>query len=131
MNLINESSHFMPNHLVKLLKHVYILPMSFQYNVEGHDMFGKLLINGTRYSAQNCNMSAKRDSSVCYYEGFHYGRILVFVKMNPPSAVLRPLSTKNTQSLLCRAGLTCRDILQIYKDENMFGAYNLFVEVTE
>ena len=83
---------------------------------------------------KNCNMSTKRDSSVCYYkdnERFHYGRILAFVKMNPPSAVLRPLSTKNTQSLLCRAGPACRNILQIYKDEDMLGAYNLFVEATE
>ena len=98
-------------------------------------MFGKLSINGTRYCAQNCNRSTKRDSSVCYYkdtEGFHYGRILAsFVNMNPPSAVLKPFSANTTQSLLSRAGPACRDILQIYKEEDILGAYNLFVEVTE
>ena len=134
MNFINEYSHFMPSHLMKLDNHVYILPMSLQYNVEGHDVYGKLLINVTRYCAENCNLSTKRDSSVCYFkdnEGYHYGRILAFVKMNPPSAVLRPLSIKKQQSLLCTAGPACRDILQIYREEDMLGAYNLFVEDTE
>ena len=83
MNFINETSHFMPDNLEELDKHVYILPMSFQYNVEGHDVYGKLLINGTLYSAQHCSRSMKRDYSVCYYkdnEGFHYGKILELVK---------------------------------------------------
>ena len=50
MNFINETSHFMPDNLEELDKHVYILPMSFQYN-EGHDVYGKLLKNGILYSA--------------------------------------------------------------------------------
>ena len=49
MNFINEASHVMPDNLEELDKHVYILPMSFQYNVEGHDVYGKLLINGTQF----------------------------------------------------------------------------------
>ena len=134
MNFINEASHVMPDNLEELDKHVYILPMSFQYNVEGHDVYGKLLINGTQFFSQNCSRSTKRDSSVCYYrenEGFHYGRILAFVKMNPPSAVIRPFSASTTLSLLSRAGPACRDTLQVYKDEDILGAYNVFVEVTE
>ena len=134
MNFINESSHFMPSNLEELDKHVYLLPTSFQYNFEGHDVYGKLLKNGTLYCAQNCSRSTKRDSSVCYYKddaGMHYGRILAFVKMDPPSAVVRPFSVNSTQSLLSRAGPACRDILQIYKDEDILGAYNLFSEVAE
>ena len=44
--------------------------------------------------------SAKCDSSVCYYKdtnGKRYGKILGFIKMNTPSAIMRPFKLK-TQS---------------------------------
>ena len=50
--------------------------------------------------------------------------------MNPPSAIVRPFKVK-TQSLLFVAGPACRDTLQVYKDEDILGACDLFVEVTD
>ena len=49
--------------------------------------------------------------------------------MDPPSAIVRPFSV--TQSLLSKAGPACSDVLQIYKDEDLLGAYDLFSEVLE
>ena len=132
INFINDSSCFMPSEFEELGKHMYTIPTSFMQNVEGYDLYGKLLLNGTLYYAQNCSRSTKRESSVCYYkenESTHYGRIIAFVKMDPPSAIVRPFSV--TQSLLSKAGPACRDVLQIYKDEDMLGAYDLFSEVLE
>ncbi|KAL5497384.1 hypothetical protein EMCRGX_G013849 [Ephydatia muelleri] len=120
INFINDSSRFMPSEFEELGKHMYTIPTSFMQNVEGYDLYGKLLLNGTLYYAQNCSRSTKRESSVCYYkenESTHYGRIIAFVKMDPPSAIVRPFSV--TQSLLSKAGPACRDVLQVYKDEDI------------
>ena len=95
----------MPDNLEELDKHVYIYCLCPSNKMlKGMMYMASLLINGILFSAQNCSRSTKRDSSVCKYkdnEGFHYGRILAFVKMNPPSAVLRPFSANTTQSHCC------------------------------
>ena len=61
----------------------------------------------------------------CATRRFSLWKDFGLVKMNPPSAVLRPLSMQNTQSLLSRVGPACRNIVQIYKDEDMLGTYKL------
>ena len=54
--------------------------------------------------------------------GKWYGRIVGFIKMDLPSAVVRQFKVK-TQSLLSLAGPACRDALQAYKDEDILGAH--------
>ena len=120
MNFINECSHFMPSDLEEV-ENYFQLPFS----IVGYNVYGKLLKDGLIFYAQNCSKSAKRDSSACYYEDTNgkrkYGKIMGFIKMNPPSAIVKPFKVK-TQSLLSVAGPACRDTLQVYKDEDILGA---------
>ena len=106
INFINECRHLMPSNIEEVEPHVYLFPTSLQGRLDGYDIYGKLMKNRVTFCAQSCSRSVKRDSSLCYYKdtnGKWYGRILGFIKMDPPSAVERQFKVK-TQSLLYVSG---------------------------
>lgn len=146
MDFLNSSSQLAPrSNMAQIGEHTYIIghcqikpPTTEESNALGTEepiqCFSKLYKNGVGYHAASffsTENHGKRDSTVCSFqsrgERLRFGRVIVFVNMSSPQALVRTFH-QPPQSLLKQAGPPCRPTLAVYKDVDLLNSFITVVE---